>query len=111
MRSAYKEGLTPGVKGRAAHTPSRPQTHLRIPRLRRLAARACHAPAPAADSRSDFGVAYLKATGRCCEKKYGIALSDTDPLSLGLGLWAKLTLDNVMSGGKGRCVLYGQTIR
>ena len=51
--------------GRAAQPPSRPPTHPRIPRLRRLAARACHAPAPAADSRSDFGVACLRATGRC----------------------------------------------
>ena len=61
-RSAESSGCGRGRRacGRAAQPPSRPQTHLRIPRLRRLAARACHAPAPAADSRSDFGVAY------CC---------------------------------------------
>ena len=61
-RPAESSGCGRGRRacGRAAHTPSRPPTHLRIPRLRRLAARACHAPAPAADSRSDFGVAY------CC---------------------------------------------
>ena len=60
----FKGGLTPGGRSRAAQPPSRPQTHLRIPRLRRLAARACHAPAPAADARSDFGVAFPRATGR-----------------------------------------------
>ena len=65
-RPAESSGCGRGRRacGRAAQTPSRPQTHPRIPRLRRLAARACHAPAPAADSRSDFGVAFPRATGR-----------------------------------------------
>ena len=70
-RPAESSGCGRGRRacGRAAQPPSRPQTHPRIPRLRRLAARACHAPAPAADSRSDFGVAFPRATGRFCEKK------------------------------------------
>ena len=39
-------GPKPALGARTA----RAQTHFRIPRLRRLTARACHAPAPAADS-------------------------------------------------------------
>ena len=102
-RSAESSGCGRGRRacGRAAHTPSRPQTHLRIPRLRRLAARACHAPALASDSRSDFGVAYLKATGRCCEKKYGITLSDTETLPPRLGLWAETTLVHYPANPRG----------
>ena len=58
MRSAYKEGLTPGVKGRG---------RIRHPARRHTSAFlafdasppvACHAPAPAADSRSDCGIAW-----------------------------------------------------
>ena len=65
-RPAESSGCGRGRRacGRAAQPPSRPPAHLRIPRLRRLAARAYHAPAPAADSRSDFGVAFPRATGR-----------------------------------------------
>ncbi len=93
-RPAESSGCGRGRRacGRAAHTPSRPQAHLRIPRLRRLAARACHAPAPAADSRSDFGVAFPRATGRCCEKKFGIALANTETLLPRLGLRAEPAL-------------------
>ncbi len=85
-RPAESSGCGRGRRacGRAAQPPSRPPAHLRIPRLRRLAARAYHAPAPAADSRSDFGVAFPRATGRCCGKKCVIAIPDTETLFPGL---------------------------